>query len=389
MKGFRLPFGLLSLFLIHLYSCQTGGGKSKENLNFSIEIKDSITVDFLGNYELQDFDAVTERYLLRDSRNYVKYLEVNESGEILTQAELSPEGKYAVGDILGMGYFEGDVTVFSSIGAFMMFKGTEKVGEIPMIKPYTPWMNFAKLGLFEYDGHIYYPNPLSENVMSKDGNPGDFFRAIYRMPVLQRLNPDTRDTLGVMALPNESVWLDGKIHGMVFPMYTVSDSHVIYSPTFGKELYVYQKESGQLNYSKTLLIEDPQFVMDEPFATDDTGEYFVRNQKHRPGQVGDILVWGDYYLVIYKRGVSELKMPTKIEGKEQEYFLQIEQMNPFYAAVYSQELNLLASGIPFPTNIQTPRIVNSKNEIVVAKDPNLSETEDDGIVLYVLDFKTD
>ena len=225
--------------------------------------------------------------------------------------------------------------------------------------------------------------------MNKDGNPGDFFRTIYRMPVLQRLNPGTRDTVGVMALPNESVWLDGKIHGMVFPMYTISESHVIYSPAFGKELYVYQKELGQLNYTKTLTIEDPEFIMDEPLATDDTGEYFKRNQKHSPGQVGDILVWGDYYLVIYKRGVSELKMPTKIEGKEQEYFLQIEQMNPFYAAVYDQELNLLASGIPFPTNIQTPRIVNSKNEIVVAKDPNLSETEDDGIVLYVLDFKTD
>ena len=143
MKAFRSLVFLLLFSLFLLSSCQTGSDKTNDHLSFSIEIKDSIAVDFLGNYELQDFDEVTEKYLLRDSRNYVKYLEVNGSGDILTQAELSPEGKYAVGDILGMGYFEGDVTVFSSIGYFMKFKGTEKVGEIPLIKPYTPWMNFA------------------------------------------------------------------------------------------------------------------------------------------------------------------------------------------------------------------------------------------------------
>ncbi|WP_268035307.1 hypothetical protein [Algoriphagus sp. PAP.12] len=352
-----------------------------------MEIKDSVLVDFLGDYELLDFDPLTDKYLLRNPQTYTNFLEVDLSGNILTEAELSMDGKDAVADILGMGYFKGDVTVFSSTGNFMMFDGSEKVGELPLPKPYTPWMNFSKLGLFEIDGNVFYPNPLSENVMSKDGNPGDFFRAIYRMPVLQRQNPETGNTEGMMSMPTESVWLDGKIHGMVFPLYTVSDTHVIYSPTFGNELYVYQIESGQLKYIRTLVVEDPGFVMDEPTDSDDTGEYFQKNLKHRPGQIGDILIWKDYYLVVYKRGVSELKMPTKIEGKDREYYQQIEQMNPFYAAVYDKNLNLLASGIPFPKSIRTPRVVNSDGEIVVSKDPNLSEIEDDGIVLYLLDLK--
>lgn len=267
-----------------------------------------------------------------------------------------------------------------------MFRGAEKVGELPLLQSFTPWMNFSKLGLFEFDGHVFYPNPLSENVMKKTGVMGEFFRAIYAMPVLQRQNLDSKDTLGVMPIPRESAILDGKIHGMIFPVYSVSEKHVIYTPTVGNELYVYQKESGQLNFLETLRIEDPDFVKNEPIATDDPGEYFQRNQKHSPGEVRDILVLKDYYVAVYKKGVSEQKMPERIEGEELDYYLQIEEMNPFYAAIYDKELNLLATGIPFPPTIRTPRVVNSQNEIVASKDPYLSEAEDDGLVLYVMDL---
>lgn len=388
MKAFQSLTFHLSLSLFCLTSCHSGSSNSNENLTFSIEIKDSVTVDFLGDYKLQDFDPISEKYLLRDNQSNATYLEVNISGEILDEMALSTDGKDAVGNIVGMGYFKGDVTVMSTVGSFFMFRDSVKIDELPLLQPFSPWMGFEKLGLFEIDGYAFYPNPLSENVMKQIGNMGNFFRALYKMPVLQRQDLNTKDTLGVMSLPSKSTLLDGKIHGMIFPVYSVSDKHVIYTPGVGNEFYIFQKEAGQLNFFNALTIKDPEFVMNEPVATDDPADYFNRNDKFSPGEIRDVLVLDEYYLAVYQKGVSELKMPTKIEGKEQEYFLQIDEMNPFYASVYDRELNLLASGIPFPKNIQIPRIVNSKNEIVVVKDPNLSETEDDGIVLYVLNFKT-
>ncbi|MBN3518603.1 hypothetical protein JYB62_01200 [Algoriphagus lutimaris] len=43
-----------------------------------------------------------------------------------------------------------------------------------------------------------------------------------------------------------------------------------------------------------------------------------------------------------------------------------------------------AVDLPFPAASYYPMVVNKKGELVVSKDGNLSDTEDDGIFLYKL-----
>jgi len=99
MKVFRISFIVFLLAFSLFFSCEDKSGQSDKNITFSIEIKDSVLVDFLGDYELQDFDPIADNYLLRNPQTYVNYLEVDLTGDILTEAELSREGKDAVGDI--------------------------------------------------------------------------------------------------------------------------------------------------------------------------------------------------------------------------------------------------------------------------------------------------
>lgn len=58
--------------------------------------------------------------------------------------------------------------------------------------------------------------------------------------------------------------------------------------------------------------------------------------------------------------------------------------NPHYAAVFDKDFNQLAVDLPFPKSSHYPMVVNNQGELVVSKNGNLSETEDDGVVLYKL-----
>ncbi|WP_026957060.1 hypothetical protein [Algoriphagus vanfongensis] len=373
-----------SMAFLVLISCQEKETENGEVQNFSIVLKDSIVVDFLGDYELKDYEPGSDRYLLRDYREGSSYLEVDGKGTLVHQDQFTSDGVDAVGYVLGMGYFQGAVTVLSETKGYLKFKDSKKVGEIPFHHPFIPYLNYPKLGVFEYGDYVYYPNLISESILDKRKDGSSFFEAVYHMPVLQGQNLATGDTLSAMKIPDESELLDGKVHGMVFPVYSVSDTHVVFSPWIGNRLYVYRKDAGRLVYETRIVLEDPDFVHYEPLDTEDPGEFFIRNQKHSPGVIEDVLILEDYYLAVYKKGIEEIRMPQREEGKEREFFMQIEQMNPYFAAVFDREFKQLASGIPFPENIRVPRVVNASNEIVVSKNPNLSETEDDGIVLYKL-----
>ena len=148
MKFFKKHM-VISFLAIALFSC--GGNTEKVNkpINFSFQITDSVQVDFLEEMTLMDYDSNQEKYLLA-TNEFDEYLEVNDSGEILSQNELTPDGIDAVASVLGFGYLEGDVTVLSERGKYMRFQGGKKVGEINFPYAIQPYTFYPKLGLFNY-----------------------------------------------------------------------------------------------------------------------------------------------------------------------------------------------------------------------------------------------
>jgi hypothetical protein len=59
-------------------------------------------------------------------------------------------------------------------------------------------------------------------------------------------------------------------------------------------------------------------------------------------------------------------------------------MDPNYAAIFDKDFNQLATNVPFPIASNFPNVINKDGELIVSKVAGLSETEDDGIILYKL-----
>ena len=371
----------IGFLAVVLFSC--GGNTEEVNkpINFSFEITDSVQVDFLGEMMLMGYDSKKDKYLLATDE-FDEYLEVNDSGEILSQNELTPDGIDAVASVLGFGYLEGDVTVLSERGKYMRFQGAKKVGEITFPYAIQPYTFYPKLGLFNYEGKTYYPKPMSSSSNLSPGE-GEFYQALYRSPVLEGQNLATRDTINTVTLPVTSALLDGQLHGMLFPIYTQTEDLLLLSNWIEPKIYVYRNGDDGFEYEKTVDISIPGWVAYIPISSEDPGEFYQQNSNQKAGNFVEILVSEDYYIAVYTKGIPEGKAPERTADGSA-YRLAVQKLDPYYAAIFDKEFNQLASDIPFPSSSNRPMVVNKKGEIVVSKIAGLSETEDDGIILYKL-----
>lgn len=106
---------------IGIFSCEKKSKSNSEPKRFSLEVVDSVQVDFLGEMMLMDYDTKSDEYLLA-SNSYREYLEVNELGEILNQNKFDSDGQNAVGTAIVLGYFRGNVTVLTRQKAMLFFR---------------------------------------------------------------------------------------------------------------------------------------------------------------------------------------------------------------------------------------------------------------------------
>jgi len=120
---------------------------------------------------------------------------------------------------------------------------------------------------------------------------------------------------------------------------------------------------------------------------DKAEQFFEENGKKRTGNLTNILVSGDYYIAVYNKGLSEAQMSEL--GRPNDGGLAKRKKNPNYAAIFDKEFNQLATNVPLPISSNFPMVVNNEGELVVSKVAGLSETEDDGIILYKLKLNVD
>ncbi|PZX50620.1 hypothetical protein [Algoriphagus chordae] len=381
----NLPQLAVSTILLSLFSCGEKAENTIEPKAFSLEIIDSVQVDYLGEMMLLDYDAKAEKYLLATDA-YYEYLEVNEDGKILNQNKFSEDGIDAVGQALGLGYFNGDVTVFNPPKGYYIFRDSTKVAEISISYPFQVFMMYPKLGVFESGDKIYYPKPWPETLAIKM-EEGEFYQELYRLPIIESQDKISGDTLGALSLPESSDLLGDQVHGFPIPVYTLDEDNLMLSMWFEPRFYVYNKVGDQFMFEKTVDVNIPDWVPYTPVALDKAEQFFEVNRKKRAGILTNILVSGDYYIAVYNKGLSEEEM-TKL-GPPTDGGLAIRKKNPNYAAIFDKDFNQLATNVPFPIASNYPNVVNNSGELIVSKVAGLSETEDDGIVLYKLKLKFD
>lgn len=375
------PRLLLSSFLLSvLMSCESSDPTESQPKEFSLEIVDSVQIDYLGDMMLLDYDPKADKYLL-SNEVYNEYLEVDELGKILNKNKFNEEGIDAVGYPLGLGYFNGDVTVFNPPKGYYRFQDSTKVGEVSIPYSYQVFMMYPKLGVFESANKIYYPKPWPET-LAVNMEDGDFYRELYRLPIIESQDKITGDTIGALRLPENSVLLDDQIHGFPIPVYTIDNDKLLLSMWLEPKIYVYAKEGDQFVYEKTVDVNIPDWIPYTPVDLDKADQFFPENMKKRPGNLTNILVSDDYYIAVYNKGLSEDQVSEL--GPATDGGLAIRRKNPNYAAIFDADFNQLATNVPFPISSNFPMVVNKAGELVVSKVAGLANTEDDGIILYRL-----
>lgn len=368
-----------------IFSCSPKEQNEEKEKTFSLEIVDSIQVDFLGEMMLLDYDPTSEKYLLA-TESFFEYLEVDDKGKILLHNKFSEEGTSPVNQALGLGYFNGNVTVFNPPKGYYYFKDSSKIGELTIPYPHMAFMMYPKLGMFESGNKIYYPKPWPET-MNVNFQEGEFYQALLKMPIIESQDKSSGDTLGIVKLPETSELLKEGVHGFPIPIYTIDEDRLLLSMWFEPEMYVYKKSGDGFEYEKTIDIDIPDWVPTTSVPLDQADQFFMQNQKKRPGVFSNILVVGDYFLAIYNRGLTEDQM--KDHNPREDGGLSIKRVNPNFAAVFDKDFNQLASSVPFPIASNFPLVVNNQGEVVISKVAGLSETEDDGIILYKLKLKVE
>ncbi|WP_425640038.1 hypothetical protein ACPUEN_09495 [Algoriphagus yeomjeoni] len=223
----NLPHFVLITLVISNFSCGEKTESESASKTFSLEITDSVQVDYLGEMMLLDYDPKTDKYLLTTD-SYYEYLEVDGNGKILNHHKFSEDGIDPVGQALGLGYFNGDVTVFNPPKGYYMFRDSTKVGEVTIPYSYQVFMMYPKLGMFESGNKIFYPKPWPET-LAINMEEGEFYRELYNLPIIESQDKTTGDTLGALRLPETSVLMGDQVHGFPIPVYTLDQEKLLLS----------------------------------------------------------------------------------------------------------------------------------------------------------------
>lgn len=370
----------LNTAVLGLISCSEKTEKTSVPKTFSLEITDSVQIDYFGEMMLIDFDPKTEKYLL-STEFYQEYLEVDARGNILNHNKFNEDGIDAVSSPLGLGYFNGDVTVFNPPKGYSRFQDSLKIGEITIPYPNQVFMIYPKLGLFESGNKFFYPKPWPES-LAINMEEGEFYHAMYRLPIIESQDKTTGDTLAALRLPETSPLLDDQVHGFPIPVYTMDQNKLLLSMWLEPRIYVYNKVGDQFEYERTVDVNIPDWIHYDPVPMDKAEQFFEGFSKKLSGNLTNFFRVGDNYVVVYNKGISEAQLSEL--GQPNDGGLSRRKKNPNYAAIFDKEFNQLATNVPFPGTSNYPMVVNNEGELVVSKVAGLSETEEDGIILYKL-----
>lgn len=377
-----LPFYFFApIVLFSCFSCSQEVKEVTGVKSFSIAVVDSVTVDYLGNLNLQDYDPQADKYLLANEV-YFEYLEVDDSGEILHHNKFSEEGVNPINNPMGLGYFNGKVTVFDSPKGYILFEDSAKIDEVLIPYPAHVFMMYPKLGMFEMDGKVFYPKPWSEE-MNLNMQEGAFFKALMELDILESQDKASGDTLGHIKLPDNSPLLGEGIQGFPIPTYTLTKDKLLLSMWLEPRFYVYSIKNGSFEYERTVEMDIPGWVPYTSVPEDNADAFFMENQKKTTGNLTNLFQIGDKYIAVYTKGLTEDQM-NSMDRQDPNFGTDRKKKNPSLIALFDQDFKQLASNIPLPVPASFNTVVNNKGELVVSKDPSLSEVEDDGILIYKL-----
>ncbi|MCE7055022.1 hypothetical protein LZF95_10085 [Algoriphagus sp. AGSA1] len=313
----------ISLFglLLALLACSSRGGDDLEYLaakpGLSVEIIDTIRIDYLGNFTVHDIDPVGEHVLFMEHRghgetiyvadfsgqvlySYSKYLDTKDTyGKLKSTIKLLGENSFFVYGSQGLITYKLDGTLVS------------KIRPDDYSLPYGARIGMGS-SLIPYQNKLLYPG---QNNMPRDYFEPEFYEEVQ---FLTWLDPATGEIEKFNNLPDTSLLRSGKFYH--------SDATRPNAELVGNSIYVaYGIEPAIYEFSA-----DPPYELRSSFTIDlPEYHYFEGASKYindvhlfgngiTSGRITNILKVGEYWLVTYFPGYNATDRNGSFENKKPE-----------------------------------------------------------------------
>ncbi|MBC6368625.1 hypothetical protein [Algoriphagus sp. AK58] len=370
---------LLSGIVLGCFSCNTTKDQPKES--YSLQVEDSVMIDHLGSLYLIDYDYQSDKYLLSDESFY-SYVEVDAEGNKTYEGKLPVDGPDAIEMALGMGYFRGNVTVATANQGFKMFDKGALVGQISIPYQYNSFNFLPQLGLSEWNGGILYPRFLADSIMQA-GFTEEFYAKTYSDPIFE-FQKEGEGLRNLGELPKDSPFLNGNYHGSLVTVYHLDSENLYLLSWVRPDILKFEAKNGDLKFVESVSLDLGNWVSYDETPMSNAQNFYETYRKKMPGTVRNIHPVGDYFLLQYQSGIPEDVFSTILDAEGRPNPEQLAKLNPPLIAVLDKNLKVLSNGLRLPPASNGEFVVTKDGAIVVSKNPNLSETEDSGIILYKL-----
>lgn len=383
MSNLRLV--LITLLATCLLSCSRSQKETTHSPSYSLQLVDSVRIDYMGSLELKDYDRETNRYLAYNQQKK-EVLIFDTSGAIQHTFILQDDGPEAIsGYGLNPRFSAGNICIFGD-KIYTLSREGKVLNRTEIPYPYFWIVGGAHIAASSLgDKLLYYkPEPAEEG----QDRQAAYQRMLDGGPMMEVLDTISDEYYPTMHFPETDAFEEGLFYGYPTPLIQNSGSQWFLSVTNALEFHVYSEKEQQLLFEQTVKIPAKNAFTDQPVPLEQMDTFFEKNgMVYRIPQIHRFLPLKDHFIAFYSKGVSpETKAAYDVSDPAQRR--ELVYSFPMEFAVFVSEFGLRAVDLPIPKSIVPfTAQVDKEGQIVALKDQEQAGVEEDFHTVYK--FKLD
>jgi hypothetical protein len=248
----------------------------------------------------------------------------------------------------------------------------EIINTIPIPEDYI-YMHPYNRPAFRLGNKIAYYRP--ERDLKDWEDQEKFYRKYYNEPLLEVLDPITKEVTLKMELPETSIYKDGDFHFLFHPKIIKKGNFWYLFLMAEMTFYVYEEQGDALIFKESVSLNVKDQIPYPQVSLQNSGEFFSKLEMVVPSMIEQLYVLEDKIILIYKKGASENTVKNYDRENQAEWMDFLESL-PKYAAVFDSGYNLLQADIELPSGTISTPVVNNAGQILVQKNQRLLGEED-------------
>jgi hypothetical protein len=359
------------ILVVALFGCAREKNPNQHNsINYKIEITDSIRVNLLEELTLIDMES---GMFLAKVEGLPSYVIFDESGSITSHIELKTDGPNAINMPYSGGYLDGKFTIMDLHRGLIQFSNEgEIINNIPIPEDYL-YMHPYNRPAFKLGNKLAYYRP--ERDLKDWEDQEKFYRKYYYEPLLEVLDPVTKEVELKMEIPETSIYKDGNFRFLYHPK-IIKKGKLWYLFLMAEmKFYVYEEQGKDLIFKESVNLNVKDHIPFPQVNLQNTSELFSKLEMVVPSMIEQLYLIEDKIIIIYKKGASE-NIVKNYDRENQVEWMDFFESLPKYAAVFDSQYKLLQEDIEFPSGTISTPIVNKEGQIFVLKNQRLLGEED-------------